>query len=68
MEGARGENQLSASSTQARVEPGVKVDGVDLVDAVDRVELVRVLGRPVRVLLFGRLPELCRRFLCPWWE
>ena len=38
MQDALGESQLSVSLSHARVEQGTKVDGVDLVDGVDRVD------------------------------
>jgi hypothetical protein len=50
VEEALGENQLSASSSQARVEAGATVD---LVDAVDRVEVVRALQCPLRAFTSG---------------
>ena len=53
MEEALGENQLSASSSQARVEAGATVDLVDAVDAVDRVEVVRALQCPLRAFTSG---------------
>jgi hypothetical protein len=60
VEEALGENQLSASASQA-VEAGAKMDRVDTVDTMDRVEVVRARDARSGRALSGR----CRRFFCP---
>ena len=62
MEGAWGENQLSACSKPSARRTGVRVDGVDLVDAVDRVELGSSAGTPGQGVSFpaaaGMMPAV----------